>query len=202
MEIYLIRHGEKENSCNHESVRLTGKGFQQAELTGMLLCRHSIERIYCSNMLRAVQTAEAINKHLNTKIEIVPELREIHMGICEIGGWESLEKNYPEYMEEFNRHETDMRYPPDGECGTDVWERVKGFLDILVTSKYKKVALVTHGGVIKVILAGILGLEQQKRFCFGSPLKNCSISIIKYDHAGRSFSIHCYNNYTHIEKIS
>ncbi len=201
MDIYLIRHGEKEDSCNHELVKLTEKGLRQAERTGMLLEGHSIERIYSSNMIRAIQTSEAINRYINAEIEIVPELREIHMGICETEGWNSLERKYPEYMKEFNRHETDMRYPPDGECGRDVWERVEGFLDRLVTTEYKRVALVTHGGVIKVMLAGIMGLEQQKRFYFGSPLKNCSITIIKYDHDSRTFSIHCYNNYSHLDAI-
>ncbi len=201
MDIYLIRHGEKENSRNHESLRLTETGFKQAELTGILLGRHGIEKIYCSNMIRAIQTSEVINRYIDTEIEVVPELREIHMGICETEGWESLENLYPEYMREFNRHESDMCYPPDGECGRDVWERVRSFLERLVTTYHKKVALVTHGGVIKVILAGILGLEQQKRFIFGSPLKNCSISILKYDHDNKSFSIHCYNNYSHIDDI-
>ncbi len=201
MDIYLIRHGEKENSCNNESLRLTEKGFRQAELTGMMLGSHGIGKIYCSNMVRAIQTSEVINRYINTEIEVVPELREINMGICETEGWDSLEKKYPEYMREFNKHESDMCYPPDGECGRDVWERVWSFLERLVTTDHERVAIVTHGGVIKVILAGILGLEQQKRFLFGSPLKNCSMSILKYDHFNRSFSIQCYNNYSHIDGI-
>jgi broad specificity phosphatase PhoE len=131
MDIYLIRHGEKEDSRNHESVKLTEKGFRQAELTGMLLESHGIERIYSSNMLRAIQTSEAINRYINTEIEVVPELREIHMGICETEGWDSLEKKYPEYMKEFNRHESDMRYPPDGECGRDAWERQRASWRVL-----------------------------------------------------------------------
>lgn len=38
-------------------------------------------------MIRAIQTAETINKYINVDIFIREELREINMGECELKGW-------------------------------------------------------------------------------------------------------------------
>jgi probable phosphoglycerate mutase len=130
MNIYLIRHGEKiDDEKNHESLGLTEKGFKQAELVGKRLKNYNIEKMYASNMKRAIQTAEQIDRFLNIGFDIVPDLREIHMGACETEGWEYLVREYQDFIAEFNKHKSDLRYPPDGECGGDVWTRVSKFID-------------------------------------------------------------------------
>lgn len=121
MNIFLIRHGEKMyDDKNHEGLGLTEEGLKQADLLGKRLHKYSIEKIYTSNMKRAIQTAERINKYLGVEIITKPELREIHMGDCEIYGWHYLEENHPLFIEEFSKHKTDLRYPPNGECGDDL----------------------------------------------------------------------------------
>ena len=55
MNIYFIRHGQKQdNSNNCATMELTKKGFEQANLLGKRLKRYNIEIIYSSDMVRAI----------------------------------------------------------------------------------------------------------------------------------------------------
>lgn len=200
MNIYLIRHGQKsEDEKNHELLGLNKEGNKQAVLVGKRLGNYDIEKIYTSNMVRAIETAEEINKYTNVEIETVPELRKIRMGACDKEGWTFLEKNYPEFIEEFNKHESDICYPPDGECGEDVWKRAIKVINEIVKSGLDSVVVVTHGGVIRALICGILGLNQSRRFYLGAPPENCSISLLKYDSNKNEFYVHSFNDYAHLE---
>ena len=201
MYIYLIRHGDKyEEYGNRDLLELTEKGYKQAELLGKRLSRYNIEKIYSSKMVRAVQTSETINKYLNVGIAIRTDLREIDMGECEVKGWEYVKENYPYFMEEFLKHKVDIPYPK-GECGRDVWERSIKVIKEITSSDLNNVAVVTHAGVIRVLISGFLGLAQQRRFYIGFPPENCSISIIKYDKSTSEFYVHSVNDYAHLEKL-
>lgn len=200
MNIYLVRHGEKmENDKNHKLLELTERGFIQADIVGKRLKEYNIDKIYASNMKRALQTAEQINRHLNVELIVSDEIREIHMGACETEGWEYLKENYPDFIKEFNRYESDLRYPPDGECGEDVWNRARKLINKIINSELENVVVVTHGGVIRSVLCGILQINQARRFYLGTPPENCSISIIKYNKGTNKFYIHSFNDYAHLE---
>lgn len=202
MNLYLIRHGQKlDNDRNLDSSELTPRGFREADLLGRRLSRHGIEKIYSSDMVRAVQTATEINKYLNVEIIVRPGIREIRMGACDRNGWKYLEDHYPEFIQEFSRHLTDIPYPPDGECGDDVWRRSKTVIEEIIASGLQNVAIVTHGGVIRVLISQFLGLSQEKRFNLGVPMTNCGISIVKYDPQTIRFVIHTFNDYAHLEDI-
>ena len=63
MELYLIRHGQSTNNAGLPHVAdppLSNLGKQQAYYVGKALQRARISRLYCSPMLRALQTAEII----------------------------------------------------------------------------------------------------------------------------------------------
>ncbi len=200
MNIYLVRHGQKmENDKNHELLELTDRGIIQADIVGKRLKDYNIDKMYTSNMKRAIQTAEIINNHLDVEIIVSNDIRETHMVACDTEGWAYLQENYPDFVEEFNKHETDLRYPPDGECGEDVWNRASRLIGKIVNSELENVVVVTHGGVIRSILCGILQINQARRFCLGVPPENCSISIIKYNKNTNKFYIHSFNDYAHLE---
>ena len=79
MELYLIRHGQSTN--NRGDVRipdppLTELGRKQADRAGQALKRIGITRLYCSAMLRAVQTAAIVSEHLELAPHIFVGLHE------------------------------------------------------------------------------------------------------------------------------
>lgn len=200
MRIYLIRHGEKtDNSRNHAALELTEKGFHQADAVGIRLQNHGIQRIYSSDMVRAIQTSESANRHIHAEIEVRHELREIHMGASEELGWAYLEAYYPEFMAAYRLHDKDLPYPPNGECGSDVWNRVAVVLNEMVDSGLECVAVVTHGGVIRSVMCGILGIGQENRFQFYPPA-NCSITELHTGVSPNRFRIDRYNDVAHLEE--
>ena len=198
MNIYLIRHGEKEeDSKNHETLGLTQKGLKQADLLGQRLSRYRIEKIYSSDMIRAIQTSDIVNKYLNVEIIKKHELREIDMGECQ-NGWDEIQGKFPKFIEAFSKHEIDVPYP-NGECGKDVWERSIKVIKEIVSDEYENVAVVAHGGTIRALISGLLGLGQERRFFIGAPFENCSISVVKYDKKTNKYYVHSINDYSHLE---
>jgi probable phosphoglycerate mutase len=194
--IYLIRHGEKASKKeNVMDIELTPKGFRQAELLGRRLVGSGIERIYASDMARAVQTAVTVNRFLNVPLEIRSFLREIDMGECETLGWEQAYERYPEFKAAFERHEADVPYP-GGESGADVWNRARRTLDEIAQSGLRSAAVVAHGGTIRSILCGALGLPQERRFFLGNPPEHCGISILEY--SGGQYYLHSFNDCAHL----
>lgn len=200
MNIYLIRHGEREDGeDNKDSSGLTDKGMRQSELLGKRLMKYGIENIYSSDMVRALQTAYIINKYLS--VEILPrhDLREIDMGAFS-RGWEFLNEFHPTFSEKFSKHVEDVPYP-GGENGLDVMLRSGNVINEILETSCENVAIVAHVGTIRVLLCGILGLGQARRFLIGAPIENCSISVIKYDKKSGTLSVHTVNDYAHVEDL-
>jgi probable phosphoglycerate mutase len=87
--LYLVRHGQSvanvtwEFSYKRVDPPLTALGVQQAEATAEHLRTFQIDAIYCSPMVRAVQTAEIFKAALGVDFETVEELREVNVGDLE-----------------------------------------------------------------------------------------------------------------------
>ena len=192
--LYFVRHGE---FCNSE---LNDTGIKQSEMTGIYLRDKNATRLLTSSTIRAVQTAEHMNKHLKLEIEVFDELRGINMGDCETLGWEYVEKHNPDFYCEFQKHEKDIAYP-NGENGASYWERVSPFIFSVVESDCDSMIVVTHGGAIKILLSGLLEMPQNKRFFLGSPLVNCSITTVIYDKSINKYYLHGFNDFNHINQL-
>ncbi|MEA4824709.1 MAG: histidine phosphatase family protein [Clostridiaceae bacterium] len=199
MEIYLIRHGHCYNSTkehyNNEKQTmdppLTLTGVEQANKLAKRLRDITFDKIYCSDLVRAMQTAEILQTTVKSELSVTPSFREIDMGEVYKNSW----KAFPEIYENWLLHEEDIPYPC-GECGMDVWNRCKKEMDVILEANYNRIAIVTHGGTIRSIICGVLGIPQQKRFNFGFPPENCSISIILQN--DKSFCLHTFNDFYHL----
>ncbi len=202
MDIYFIRHGQKtDDTRNHAHLSLTEKGFRQADRTGRRLEGLGIQAVICSDMLRAVQTAQEINKHLDVPMTTDPRFAEIDMGECSgERDWSYIERTYPDFVAAFALHEEDVPYPL-GESGADVFRRAGAAVEEITRSRQDSVAVVTHGGAIRVLLCGLLGIPQHRRFYFGHPLVNCSITHVIYEPANGKFYIQSFNDCAHLEGL-
>lgn len=184
MEIFLIRHGEcKEKSEDNYSSELkmynpglTMRGEEQARNLANILFETTFNVIYSSDLARAMKTADIIAERCPANRVVAKELREIDMGYLEKQSW----SDFPDIYARWKLHEEDLAFP-GGECGRDVWSRVRHFLMQAVAEHHERVAVVTHGGVIRSAVCGVLGVPQQKRFLIGTPIENCSITKIVYD---------------------
>ena len=61
MKLYLIRHGRQNSRLCNVNVDLCEEGYRQAALLGERLFPKKIQAVYSSDLLRAVETAQAAN---------------------------------------------------------------------------------------------------------------------------------------------
>lgn len=154
MKLLLIRHGETTGDIEDRyggayDDHLTKKGRQQLQQAAEQLAGQKIDVIFTSSLIRARESADIINKKLNTRIEVIDNLRERNYGV--LGGLtksEALEK-YPEAVE---AHTDPANTDPEGESQIDFTERVLSAFALIKESNYDVVAVVSHGGPIKTIM--------------------------------------------------
>lgn len=199
MNIYLIRHGRQNSKLCNVDVELAPEGREQAELTGQRLKNYGIEAVYSSNLIRAVETADIINKYLDKPRVIDERLREAEFG--ELTGLENsvLKERYKGFLAKRATMTEDIPYPGGGDNSEMVFERAFAAIQDITKSDYENVCVVTHGGVIRALLTGIVGAEPARWLTYGRQLENCSITEIMYDKDMNTYHIERLNDYAHFE---
>jgi probable phosphoglycerate mutase len=165
--IYLVRHGEielggKRRMVGQVDLPLSEEGRQQAHLLNEALASSSFDRIYCSDLIRSLETARIISAQ-EERIEIVPGLREIDLGVWDGEEVEEIRKAYPE---EWEKRESDVIHyrPPGGESFADLARRLLPMFEQIVAREEARVLIVGHAGVNRVILTHILGMPLANLF--------------------------------------
>lgn len=171
MKVYLIRHGITDWNVakrfqGREDIELNATGLEQAEECGRALAGLDVDCVVTSPLKRAFVTAEKIVQyHKNADFEIMDNFIERDFGI--FSGYTKAE-----------REELRKKYPDEEpEPREQVADRVIEGLSRL-NRKYsdKKVALVTHGGVIVSLLMHISYAGLQSVF-----IDNVSVTEIEYN---------------------
>ena len=198
MNIYLIRHARQNSKLCNVNVELSELGRKQADLLGKRLVKYNIDILYSSHYYRAKETAEIANTHLHINHMVREELREIEF--CELeGNTDSYNLDrYGDFLKERSAMSSDLAFP-SGECGADVWERAKNVLNEIICTDYKNVAIVTHGGTIRSLVTGVLGMDQANKLQFGLSLENTSITQLVYHKERNRFYLERFNDYAHLE---
>jgi len=131
--IFLMRHGKTEwniegklqgrkNSSLLDSSKSTAKLIAQ-----YLANQHLIEKVYCSPLLRCVETAQIVCDILGIAFEMQDELMECDMGECEGLTWQETKEQFPIFFTEREGNKWITAWP-NGESYQDVFIRAKGFL--------------------------------------------------------------------------
>lgn len=198
VNLYLIRHGRQNSPLCNVDVELSDEGRLQAQLLRDRLINYPIDALYSSNMLRAVQTAEIINQNFQLPHIIKDELREISFGLFEGKSNSYINEHFHDVKEEQFKLIEDIPYP-EGENGTSVYERAMPVIQEIVQSGKKNIIIVTHGGLIRVLLAALFGKNQAKRFLFGVSLENTGITQLIYNPEYDRFYLERFNDCAHLE---
>ncbi|MBP7402404.1 MAG: histidine phosphatase family protein [Clostridia bacterium] len=201
MDLLLIRHGEVERESLHwmdtsigrPDPPLTERGRRQAQALALRLAALHPARILSSDLRRAVETADVLRAACGCARESDSALREIDMGDVPLRGWSAWPEEYAAWL----RHEEDLPYP-GGENGAAVWARCRPAIDRILEDGSDPAVVVVHGGVIRCIVCGLLGIPQVKRFQLGSPLMNTSVTWIRAEEAGKPVHLHMFNDYSHL----
>ena len=155
MKIFLVRHGETTGDVEDRyggdyDDHLTDLGKEQLAATANNLIGKGIEVIFVSPLIRAKESAEIINSKTACPIEIMNGLEERGYGVLSgLTKAEALEK-YPEVVE---AHKDPLHTDLEGESYDDFKNRVLDTFQKVTQKEYHTIAVVSHGGPIKQILA-------------------------------------------------
>lgn len=162
--IVLVRHAETEESARGRcygrlDVRLSQRGLQQAEALAASLAGLGLAAVYASPLARALDTAAAIAAPHGLEPGAVDGLRELDFGELEGLSYDEIRAERPRLYGEWMETPTSVRFP-GGESFGGLRARVlPAVSEIRERHEGKVVVLVAHGGVVRVVLADALGLE-------------------------------------------
>lgn len=198
MRLLLIRHGRQNSPLCNVNVPLSEEGRRQAELLGERLVKEHVEAVWSSDLIRAAETADIINEKLHAERVIREGLKEISFGDME--GLSDLEiaDKYEDFLRARSKMEKDMAYP-GGECAGDVLERVLPVLKEICEKDYETVAVVTHGGVIRSVVAYYLGMDLARVPLLATQLENCGITELWIRKNDGRVILNRFNDASHLE---
>jgi alpha-ribazole phosphatase len=182
--VLFIRHAETEFAgrfCGHSDPDLNAQG--QAQLAGLaqVLSTETITGVYSSDLRRAQSTAQAIAAGRRVPLALRPALREIHFGEWEGLSWPEIEQMDPEYA----RRWVDD-YPhvtaPAGETFHNFEARVLEEVNDLIGRDAESIAVVTHAGVLRVVLRHLQGCSEQEAWQQTQPY----CCVVRYEAKGES----------------
>ena len=200
--LFLVRHGETLANREFRYIgsrddTLSSIGEIQAAQLAEALAPLPIAAIYSSPLQRARLTAEAIAAPHRLEVRVTSELRE-----CDFGTWEGLSRaevlaRSPEDAQRLQDWERDSTSaPPDGESFAAMQQRVAAFVEQLAEAHAgQALALVSHVGPIKVLLAAALGAPLSASFrIFLDP---ATISVVDWQPGGRTL-VRLVNSHAHM----
>ncbi len=202
LKIILVRHGEEERRKTNgieyqtDNCSLTSKGIEQAKKLASKLRVFNITEIYSSNIKRAIQTAEIMNKEIGVNIKIDKGIRERNIG--------DFEKYGVTWRKEFNKlKERELAKgtplieirPPNGENLYDFRGRIKSFLNEL-SKKEGNILVSAHKGVN----TAIINFAQGRNIIEFKPIEqnHACINILNFEN--NKWNVLIINDISHLEK--
>lgn len=179
MKLYLVRHGQSlANATKIHSgwsqVPLTEQGEQDAAFAGQYLQTLSFDRIYSSDLLRAVQTASIALPGCTP--EQLPLIRERNVG--SLAG-RPFEDCAAEYGDAYWQSRATLDFTPyGGENAEMLTARAQKFLEMLKNDPTESIVAFTHEGFIVSCVEIVLGLnlDRKRLRC-----ANGSITILSFE---------------------
>lgn len=191
--LILVRHGQSEANllgigAGQLDYPLTELGRAQAEAVADALTeRESIDRIYSSDLRRAIDTAKPTAERLGLPIQTDRRLREI-----DTGEWAGLSftvraERFPEEVRRLREDYSHMRFP-GGEAIPEVYRRVVCCItEILERNDGKCILITAHAGSLRTFAAYVHGFAEDEVGRSPAGGENASIQIYDYDAKQKQF---------------
>lgn len=181
--IDLIRHGEPAGGQMFRGTQddpLSVTGWQQMEAA--IREEDHWDVIVSSPMTRCRLFAEQMAERHKLQLHIENDFREIGFGEWEGLTSQQVQERYGDHLNRFWQDPINF-IPPGGEVITDFHQRVSlGFDRWQNKLASQRILLVCHGGVIRMVLANVLGIPLEKSFTGFSVPYACR-SRIQVDHS-------------------
>jgi len=196
MKWYIIRHADKEQGefynpdLRHQDQPISEKGHLKAQKLLSYFSDKSIDKIYVSEYCRTKQTIQYVAEKKKISPIVDSRLNEIDNGLIEGLSEQVLQQRYPDIWNAFNDRARDFQFP-GGESGEDVRKRIKSFFKDKQVSK-EDIILVSHDGLIRLLLCYILGIAVYRRWDFR--VDTCGIMEIEYQTTFKKWKLIRFNH--------
>lgn len=122
-----------------------------------------IEKIYSSDLKRALQTAKLSTKRLDIIID--KRLRERSLGDFNGKYVKQLKEKYPDYFDngKLKNFSNDFIVKaPNGENNTEVMERARDFINTIDLNENTTIGIFSHGRFLGCFIALLMNLEKEE----------------------------------------
>ena len=211
-ELFLVRHADAIPEADeiipsgaYDDLPLSRVGREQARALAERLKSLSFHAVYSSPLRRCQETAAPLLEHLRLTLTIVPDLKEIRLGIAyplptDTTDLAALTRALHARQAEIVRlagGAGNWDAIPESEPSRAFRGRVVAAIDTIARQHTgERVLIFAHGGVINAYVAEVLGLE--KDFFF--PAANTSISVVRSN--GRQRVLYVLNDLSHLPRRS
>ena len=164
MKLTLIRHTSLQTDagiCYGQSdVDVADSFVNEAEKTKEKLVAMAFNAVYSSPLQRCVKLANALNL---AEPVLDNRLMELNFGEWELQAWDDIPRNiFDIWAQDYAN-----LAPPNGETFSQLQQRGLSFLtEILEKHANEHIAVVSHGGMIRALLAHVLNIELKGLFRF------------------------------------
>ena len=172
MKLTLVRHTSLDiapSVCYGQSDVAVSANFENERMAlQKKLAAFEFDAIYASPLKRCHQLAQALCAdelfgHASENIKLDARLKELHFGDWEMSPWDAIPR------EKFDVWADDYANlaPPNGETFSQLQQRGIHFLEEILTQyPTGNIAVVTHGGMIRALLAHVLNMPLKGLFRF------------------------------------
>jgi alpha-ribazole phosphatase len=164
MKLTLVRHTSLQIApgiCYGQTDIDVGENFWiEANQLKTKLAETQFDAVYASPLQRCVKLAAALNMGEATEDS---RLKELHFGDWETQAWDDIPRDiFDVWAQDYAN-----LAPPNGETFGQLQQRALHFLEELkLNNAGKNILIVTHGGLIRALLAHVLNMELKGLFRF------------------------------------
>ena len=170
MKLTLVRHTSLEiapSICYGQSDVGVSANFENERLALQeKLAAYKFDAVYASPLKRCHQLAQAlcedeILSQFHEHIKLDDRLKELHFGDWEMRFWDSIPRDaFDVWADDYAN-----LAPPNGETFFQLHARAKSFVeDVSSHSQGKNILVVTHGGLIRALIAEVLQMPLKRLF--------------------------------------
>ncbi len=170
--LFFVRHAETDLAgtfCGHSDPPINSRG--QTQILEMIsrLQSETFDAIYSSDLRRAMETAIPLAQAFTLPVIMSDRLREIHFGDWESLSWAEIEQRDAIYARRWMDAFPALT-APHGESFAHFEERVLAEVKHLQSvAEKKRIAVITHGGVMRVVLRRFLGYNEEQAWNLTKP---------------------------------
>ncbi len=202
-KVMLVRHGEtdwnrKEIFRGRIDVELNDNGREQAKALAEAVSAFHIDAAYSSPLSRSLETANSIAEARDLDVKIAHGFTDLHYGQWQGMEHEAVKEEFPELYQTWHKSPHLIQFP-GGESLDDVLQRSLNELKSIVAAHENQTVLIaSHRVVNKVLLCGIMGLDNS--YFWRIRQSNCCLNI--FECSGKEYTICLLNDTCHLKQTT